>query len=134
MRKNILNPQIVVEPQIGVGIATNAEIQTQIQEGATIKSVITSGARGRSAYEEWLESGYSGTPEDFFAWLRQSGYVHIQMVSSSVWEISHGLGKYPSVTIVDSANSVVIGDIQYVDVNALIVSFAAGFSGKAYLN
>lgn len=134
MIKQVLNPQIVVEPQIGVGITVNAEIQTQIQEGAIIESVITSGARGKSAYEEWLESGYTGTSDDFFAWLRKSGYVHIQTASSSVWEISHGLGKYPSVTIVDSANSVVIGDIQYIDENTLIVSFTGGFSGQAYLN
>ena len=61
-------------------------------------------------------------------------YVHYQRVQSDVWEIQHDLDKYPSVFIVDSANSAVVGDIHYVDANKVIVTFSAAFSGKAFCN
>lgn len=57
-----------------------------------------------------------------------------QAVPSSVWEIVHNLDKNPSVTVVDSAENVVIGDVEYINSNKLIVRFVSGFSGKAYLN
>ena len=61
-------------------------------------------------------------------------YVHYQRVQSDVWEIQHDLDKYPSVFIVDSANSAVVGDIHYVDANKVVVTFSAPFSGKAFCN
>lgn len=61
-------------------------------------------------------------------------YVYTQAVADSVWEIQHNLNKYPSITIVDSADNVVIGDIVYIDMNNVRITFAASFSGKAYFN
>ena len=60
-------------------------------------------------------------------------FVHNQNVSSSSWTISHDLGGFPSVTVVDSANNIVIGDVVYVDQSTVQVSFNGSFSGKAYL-
>jgi len=48
--------------------------------------------------------------------------------------ITHNLSKFPSVTVVDSGNNIVIGDITYNDLNTLTINFTASFSGKAYLN
>lgn len=61
-------------------------------------------------------------------------YIHDQMSSADTWTINHNLDKYPSVSVVDSAGSLVIGDVQYISRNALIVTFVGEFSGKAYLN
>ena len=61
-------------------------------------------------------------------------YIFNQGDVSDSWSISHGLGAYPSVTIVDTSNDVVYADVHYVDANNLTVSFAAPLSGKAYLN
>ena len=61
-------------------------------------------------------------------------YVHDQIAASKQWFVNHNLGKHPSVTIVDSAGSVVMGDIEYVDNLNVTLTFAAEFSGKAYLN
>lgn len=61
-------------------------------------------------------------------------YIHIQATASASWVIVHNLGKYPSVSIVDSAGSEVIGEVIYNSKNQLTVSFSAAFSGKAYLN
>jgi hypothetical protein len=57
-----------------------------------------------------------------------------QMLPAAVWNISHTLGGYPSVTIVDSAGSVVIGSVQYLSSTVLQISFSAAFAGSAYLN
>lgn len=61
-------------------------------------------------------------------------YVHIQSIPSEQWLIIHNLNKRPSVTVVDSSGSTVEGEVEYLDAARLIVSFAAGFSGTAYLN
>lgn len=61
-------------------------------------------------------------------------YMHTQGTPSDTWVIQHDLNKYPSVDVVDSAGSHVVGDVSYTDANELIVTFSAGFAGKAYLN
>ena len=66
--------------------------------------------------------------------ITDSRYEHTQEFAGKVWEINHNLNKKPSVTVVDSGDNVVIGEVQYVDNNKLTVSFNASFSGKAYLN
>lgn len=61
-------------------------------------------------------------------------FTFTQSVAANTWSITHNLGKYPSVTVVDSGGNVVIGDVAYDSVNALTCTFSAPFSGKAYLN
>lgn len=61
-------------------------------------------------------------------------FEHNQVPASATWNIVHNLNKFPSVTIVDTGNNVVIGEIHYVDANNIVVNFSSEFSGKAYLN
>lgn len=61
-------------------------------------------------------------------------YVHTQISAIATWTVVHNLAKYPSVTVVDSGDSVVIGDVDYIDNNNLTIKFSAAFGGKAYLN
>ena len=61
-------------------------------------------------------------------------YPHNQIIASDVWVINHGLHKYPSVTIVDSAGTIIIGDIDYTSDVTIVLTFTGSFSGKAYLN
>ena len=61
-------------------------------------------------------------------------YTFTQLAPSSQWEINHPLDKFPSVTVVDSGGSVVIGDITYIDDSNIIIAFCGAFSGVAYLN
>jgi hypothetical protein len=51
-----------------------------------------------------------------------------------VWTIQHNLGKFPSVSIVDTGNTTVISQIDYIDNNNLTITNSAQFAGKAYLN
>jgi len=60
-------------------------------------------------------------------------HTHTQQVAASTWVISHALGGKPQVTIVDSANTVVVGDVTYNSNSQLTVSFTSPFSGYAYL-
>ena len=61
-------------------------------------------------------------------------YNHTQSVSSATWTITHNLGFRPAVSVVDSGGNHVIGDVNYVSVNALTISFSAPFGGSAYLS
>lgn len=108
----------------------NAKINTVTIQGKTI-----AGARGKSAYEIWLEQGNTGSIQDFLNAIGgDKKYTHLQIVPSEEWIIEHNLSKYPSVTIVDSAGTVVIGDVEYISTMILRVTFTSPFSGEAYLN
>lgn len=59
--------------------------------------------------------------------------IHTQGAASSTWNITHALGGRPSVTIVDSASTVVFGEVVYNSNTSITVLFSAPFSGYAYL-
>lgn len=61
-------------------------------------------------------------------------YYFIQNIPSNEWVITHNLNKYPAVTVLDSAASEVIGEVDYVDINTLKIKFKGEFSGSATLN
>jgi len=61
-------------------------------------------------------------------------YVHYQTTPNIEWNITHTMNKYPSVTIVDSAGSIVEGAVDYIDLNSCKITFCGAFSGKAYFN
>lgn len=60
-------------------------------------------------------------------------FTHVQDVPELVWTITHNMGGYPSVTVVDSAGSTVLGDVNYISENEIELVFSSEFSGKAYL-
>jgi len=61
-------------------------------------------------------------------------YRHIQSTPASSWTIAHNLGKRPSVSVVDSAGTNIVGGFEYVDDNNCTLTFSSSFSGEAYLN
>lgn len=69
-----------------------------------------------------------------FVLPRSGTYIHNQAVSSSTWVITHNMGFYPAVSVVDSGGNTVIGDVTYISENQVSVSFSASFGGKAYLS
>ena len=64
----------------------------------------------------------------------RSRFVHTQASASTTWSITHNMRFFPNVSIVDSAQSKVIGEVTYISENALTVTFSHTFSGKAYLS
>ena len=61
-------------------------------------------------------------------------YTHTQSTPEAVWTVTHNLGKKPSVVVVDSADTVVMGEIEYINLNSVRLTFVGAFSGKAYFN
>ena len=60
-------------------------------------------------------------------------HTHTQNSPSTTWTITHTLGGKPQVTVVDTGDNVVHGDVQYLSNTQIICSFSAPFSGLAYL-
>ena len=66
---------------------------------------------------------------------KQIRYRHVQTSPASTWIISHNLNTKPGgVSIVDSADTVIIGDVTYDSLNVLTVKFTSSFSGRAYIS
>lgn len=61
-------------------------------------------------------------------------YTHMQMSPANEWLCAHNLGKFTSVTVVDSSGSTVEGDVTLVDNDTVIIRFNSPFSGKAFFN
>ena len=61
-------------------------------------------------------------------------FIFNQAVAATTWNVNHNLGKFPSITVIDTANTVVTGEYKYTDNNNVTLTFSAGFAGKAYLN
>lgn len=134
-------------------------IETKNEIVVNILGAGPKGKEGLSAYEVWIAEGNKGTVDDFFQSifggalhadavvttedkqfisevdkLKIAGYIHDQIQSSSVWIVNHTLDKFPSVTVVDTGGSTVVGDVEYVTKSQLTILFNHEFSGKAYLN
>ncbi|AWN43179.1 hypothetical protein [Methylobacterium durans] len=105
-----------------------------------------SGPAGADAYEVWLAAGNAGTRDDFLVSLKgeqgppgQDGEavsraVIVQAQAASVWILTHGLNRFPGVTLIDSAGDVFDGDTRYVDANTIVVTLIAPTAGTAFLN
>jgi len=61
-------------------------------------------------------------------------FVFTQGSPSAIWNITHNLGKYPAVDVVDTGGSAVIPTVMYIDVNNVQLTFGSATSGKAFMN
>jgi len=66
--------------------------------------------------------------------IPDKSYSHEQSSASASWTITHNLGKYPSVTVVDSSGREVMGEVTHNSTNQITIGFSAAFSGYAYMN
>lgn len=48
--------------------------------------------------------------------------------------LTHNLGKYPAISVIDSAGDEVVGNVEYLDVNTVRISFVGSFTGIATCN
>lgn len=58
----------------------------------------------------------------------------INGVPSTIWTINHNLGFYPAVTTIENTGDIMEGELEYVDINNVIVHFAYAVDGDAYLS
>ncbi len=68
------------------------------------------------------------------AYGRALSYVHTQSVPDEIWMIWHNLGIYANVSICDSSNRQVEGDLEYIDLNTIKLTFGAPFGGFAFVS
>ena len=59
-------------------------------------------------------------------------YTHNQSTTSNTWTITHNLNRFPSVTVVDSADTIVYGTVVYNSANQLTITFFEGSSALAF--
>ena len=134
---------------------------TVVMEGVEINVVVGENARidvgqalnyiktGTSEIAEAVQDGLSQISEQVdsaenyahsaaesaeMAYQYRSTYTFEQGSAASTWIINHNLNKYPSVTVVDSAENEIIASVKYQDANTCIIEMSSPFKGKAYLN
>jgi hypothetical protein len=61
-------------------------------------------------------------------------YIYETEAETTEWRITHNLNDFPSVTVVDSANTVLECEVQYDGPNVCIVRMNSPCTGRAYLN
>lgn len=65
--------------------------------------------------------------------VEDKNYYQVFTNQSSV-TATHNLGKYPSVTVFNSAGDEVVGAVNYLSINVLTVTFSSSFTGIVTLN
>ena len=67
-----------------------------------------------------------------------SGASHTTVIAQdapvTVWTLAHGLGRYPSVTLIDTAGDQFFAALTYLDADTIQVTLNAPCAGKAFLN
>jgi hypothetical protein len=58
----------------------------------------------------------------------------VQAGAAAVWNINHGLNKFPAVQVVDAGGALILPDVTWPDANNVVVTFSVATAGKAYLN
>lgn len=117
--------------------------EVQVTHPDNTVSVYNGGKRGIPGVPgEGIPSG--GSPgevivktEDGTAWAAFEGadknYTSNFMPTDNL-VVNHNLNKYPSVSVINTAGDEVIGNVTYLTLNSIIVSFSAPFGGRVTCN
>jgi len=88
-------------------------------------------ANGHGRFWGPKESG--SWPSEYVTLTEATRHVHTQNSAATTWTVTHTLGGRPSVTVVDSTGTTVVGGVQYNSDTQVTLTFSAAFSGSAYL-
>lgn len=61
-------------------------------------------------------------------------YTHIQTDAAKEWVVTHRLGKYPAISIVNGNNIEIFAMIKHVDDSVAKIEFPTAMAGRAYCN
>jgi hypothetical protein len=75
-----------------------------------------------------LQSGGGGLDE------ADKNYYHSQGTPQEEWVIEHNLGKYPAVTVINSAGEQIYCDVKFDSINQVTLKFGSPLSGSAFMN
>ena len=115
---------MVVEVPVPVTVGSQEQEFICVEQSQTVVVAVGQqgppGPDGKTAYQVWLEEGYTGSESDFFSFLKGAKgdrgdqgdrglpgaasptYVHDQTVPLNVWVINHPMSKFPSVTCMEA--------------------------------
>jgi len=123
---------------VGGGNIINITINNGGADDASVPHVGTTPPTNTD--KKWLDTSVSP-----YAWKEYNGgvwevfdlateyYKHEESPASDTWTINHNLGRSPAVTIIDTEGNTVIGEINYVDDDNLILTFTSPVEGIAHL-
>ena len=60
-----------------------------------------------------------------------SDYQHTQAVAALTWTINHNLGRYPAVTVLDSASTQIETSVEHTSLNQVVLTLSNATSGVA---
>ncbi len=126
----LVGNEIIISQQNEIGVFGHFRMDSYVQNG----TVYTLGLTFIGGDGTLVDGNYY----DFAVFTLSSRsdltFVFNQAVASVTWNITHNLGKFPSVTMVLNTGQKGYGDVVYIDDNNLTITFASAESGKAYMN
>jgi hypothetical protein len=126
----LVGNEIIISQQNEIGVFGHFRMDSYVQNG----TVYTLGLTFIGGDGTLIDGSYY----DFAVFTLSSRsdltFIFNQAVASITWNITHNLGKFPSVTMVLNTGQKGYGDVVYIDDNNLTITFASAESGKAYMN
>lgn len=107
--------------------------ETQVKNIGVKSSAHHDDLTGRDLENQHPISAITGLQEALIE-VSDKTFVFEQGIASDVWEIEHNLGKYPSVSLVDSAGTQFEAAVEYIDENNVVVRMNGATTGKAFFN
>lgn len=124
-------------PSPGAGFTARQSVGGEISEDVVANAGMFNVTSSSSMTSQWLAtvtsfylSGFGGVSS-----LRGDETFHfVQGTPAATWNVAHNLGKYPSTLIRDSAGDNVECEVSYTDLNNLVITASAPFSGTCDCN
>lgn len=129
-----LTPEKVSQLENDLDFQTETQVNEAIQAESDVINARIDDIEQSSITEIIGEGNVSATQSGHTVTINSTTYVYEQGIASNTWEIEHNLGKYPSVTIVDSAGTIFTASVEYNSDNVCTVYINGATKGKAYLN
>lgn len=60
-------------------------------------------------------------------------FEYDQTASAASWHISHGMGGYPNVLVIDGSGQELLAEVHYPDDDTVVIIHGQPYSGTAYL-
>jgi hypothetical protein len=119
---------VVPAPPITLSVEGTEDVVLAIQAEPVVELTIgaETGPQGLTG-----ATGPAGTPG---ATSGDLSYRHVQSAPAVEWVIPHELGKYPALTVLDSAGTEVVGNVLHDSLLQARVFFTAPFAGIATAN
>jgi hypothetical protein len=140
--RNVVTTTASEPNKIYVKIVSSIASSSGIVLSGTVEPTAATGANGNWYIYKVAATGEArlygpkeeGTwPNTYITITGSNRHVHDQASAAATWTVTHTLGGRPSVTVVDSTGTVVVGDVSYNSDTQVTITFSAAFSGSAYL-